>query len=314
MGLNVVFMGTPHFASYMLEGLISSNHRVVGVVTVADKPAGRGQQLRESAVKETAKKAVIPILQPSSLKDETFLDALQAFNADVFVVVAFRMLPQVVWKMPPLGTINLHASLLPDYRGAAPINWAIINGETKTGLTTFFINESIDCGAILKQHSMEISPGTTAGELHDKMLEPGLHLIIKTLNDIENKVAISMPQQSMDSIHEAPKLTKLNTRIDFNNSGKLITNLINGLNPYPSAYCLLHHKPSDRTVNFKLFSGVFIPDEQPLHVLSSNKDGILIPCKDGYICVQHLQPEAKRRMNYKEFLAGNDITQFELVN
>ncbi len=314
MGLNVVFMGTPHFASYMLEGLISSNHRVVGVVTVADKPAGRGQQLRESAVKETAKKAVIPILQPSSLKDETFLDALQAFNADVFVVVAFRMLPQVVWKMPPLGTINLHASLLPDYRGAAPINWAIINGETKTGLTTFFINESIDCGAILKQHSMEILPGTTAGELHDKMLEPGLHLIIKTLNDIENKVAISMPQQSMDSIHEAPKLTKLNTRIDFNNSGKLITNLINGLNPYPSAYCLLHHKPSDRTVNFKLFSGVFIPDEQPLHVLSSNKDGILIPCIDGYICVQHLQPEGKRRMNYKEFLAGNDITQFELVN
>ena len=140
MGLNVVFMGTPTFASYMLEGLISSNHRVVGVVTVADKPAGRGQQLRESAVKETGKKAGIPILQPSSLKDEVFLAELKAFEADVFVVVAFRMLPEVVWKMPAKGTINLHASLLPNYRGAAPINWAIINGESQTGLTTFFIN------------------------------------------------------------------------------------------------------------------------------------------------------------------------------
>ena len=314
MGLNVVFMGTPHFASYMLEGLISSNHRVVGVVTVADKPAGRGQLLRESAVKETAKKAAIPILQPSSLKDETFLTALQAFNADVFVVVAFRMLPEVVWKMPARGTINLHASLLPDYRGAAPINWAIINGETQTGLTTFFINEAIDCGAILKQHTMEILPGTTAGELHDKMLEPGLHLINETLNDIENKVATSVPQVPIDSIHEAPKLTKLNTRIDFNNSGIRISNLINGLNPYPSAYCLLRHKPSDRTVNFKLFSGVFVPDNQPLQVLSSNKEGILIPCLDGYFCVKTLQPEGKRRMNYKEFLAGNDISQFEVVD
>ena len=314
MGLKVVFMGTPAFASYMLEGLISSNHHVVGVVTVADKPAGRGQQLRESAVKETAKKAEIPILQPMSLKDESFLAALQAFDADVFVVVAFRMLPEVVWKMPARGTINLHASLLPDYRGAAPINWAIINGETQTGLTTFFINEAIDCGAILKQHTMEILPGTTAGELHDNMLEPGAHLINETLNDIENNVAKSVPQVLIDSIQEAPKLTKLNTRIGFNNSGSHIEHFVNGLNPYPSAYCLLCHKPSQRTVNFKIFSGVFVPEEHPLQVLSSNKDGILFPCLDGYFCVQTLQPEGKRSMNYKEFLAGNDISQFELID
>jgi methionyl-tRNA formyltransferase len=314
MGLKVVFMGTPAFASYMLEGLISSNHRVVGVVTVADKPAGRGQQLRESAVKETAKKAEIPILQPISLKDESFLAALQAFDADVFVVVAFRMLPEAVWKMPSRGTINLHASLLPNYRGAAPINWAIINGESQTGITTFFINEAIDCGAILKQHTMEILPGTTAGELHDQMLDPGVNLILETLHAIENNLAESNPQSATDSIKEAPKLTKLNTRVNFNATGLEITNLVNGLNPYPSAYCLLRHKPSQRMVNFKIFSGVYVPEEHPLQVLSSNKDGILFPCLDGYFCVQTLQPEGKRSMNYKEFLAGNDISQFELID
>jgi methionyl-tRNA formyltransferase len=314
MGLKVVFMGTPAFASYMLEGLISSNHHVVGVVTVADKPAGRGQQLRESAVKETAKKAEIPILQPMSLKDESFLAALQAFDADVFVVVAFRMLPEVVWKMPSKGTINLHASLLPNYRGAAPINWAIINGESQTGLTTFFINEAIDCGAILKQHTMEILPGTTAGELHDQMLDPGVNLILETLHAIENNLAESIPQSATDSTKEAPKLTKLNTRVNFNATGLEITNLVNGLNPYPSAYCLLRHKPSQRMVNFKIFSGVYVPEEHPLQVLSSNKDGILFPCLDGYFCVQTLQPEGKRSMNYKEFLAGNDISQFELID
>jgi methionyl-tRNA formyltransferase len=298
----------------MLEGLISSNHRVVGVVTVADKPAGRGQQLKESAVKETAKKAEIPILQPMSLKDESFLAALQAFDADVFVVVAFRMLPEVVWKMPSRGTINLHASLLPNYRGAAPINWAIINGESQTGLTTFFINEAIDCGAILKQHAMEILPGTTAGELHDQMLDPGVNLILETLHAIENNLAESIPQSATDSTKEAPKLTKLNTRVNFNATGLEITNLVNGLNPYPSAYCLLRHKPSQRTVNFKIFSGVYVPEEHPLQVLSSNKDGILFPCLDGYFCVQTLQPEGKRSMNYKEFLAGNDISQFELID
>jgi len=312
MGLKIVFMGTPLFASHMLEGLISTTHKVVAVVTVADKPAGRGQQLRESAVKETAKKAGIPILQPSSLKDEVFLADLKAFEADVFVVVAFRMLPEVVWKMPAKGTINLHASLLPNYRGAAPINWAIINGEAQTGLTTFFINEAIDCGAILKQHRIDILPGTTAGELHDQMLDPGADLILETLHAIENNLAESIPQSATDSIKEAPKLTKLNTRVNFNATGLEITNLVNGLNPYPSAYCLLRHIPTQRIVNFKLFKGVFVADEHPTEGLSSSKDGILIPCKDGYFCVQMLQAEGKRSMNHKEFLAGNDINQFEV--
>lgn len=312
MGLKIVFMGTPGFASHMLEGIISSAHEVVAVVTVADKPAGRGQQLRESAVKETAKKAGIPILQPSSLKDDVFLSELKAFGADVFVVVAFRMLPEVVWKMPEKGTINLHASLLPNYRGAAPINWAIINGESRTGLTTFFINESIDCGAILKQHHMDILPGTTAGELHDQMLNPGAKLILETLHAIENNLAVSVPQSALDSIKEAPKLTKLNTRVNFNAKGLEITNLINGLNPYPGAYCLMRHIPTQRIINFKLFKGVFLSDKQPTVGLTSTKDGILIPCKDGYFCLQQLQAEGKRSMNHKEFLAGNDITQYEV--
>ena len=312
MGLKIVFMGTPLFASHMLEGLISTSHKVVAVVTVADKPAGRGQQLRESAVKETAKKAGIPILQPSSLKDEVFLAELKAFEADVFVVVAFRMLPEVVWKMPAKGTINLHASLLPNYRGAAPINWAIINGESQTGLTTFFINEAIDCGAILKQHRIDILPGTTAGELHDQMLDPGADLILETLHAIENNLDESIPQSATDSVKEAPKLTKLNTRVNFNATGIEITNLVNGLNPYPSAYCLLRHIPTQRIMNFKLFKGVFIAEERPTVGLTSTKDGILIPCKDGYFCVQLLQAEGKRSMNHKEFLAGNDITQFEV--
>jgi methionyl-tRNA formyltransferase len=312
MGLKIVFMGTPLFASHMLEGLISTTHKVVAVVTVADKPAGRGQQLRESAVKETAKKASIPILQPSSLKDEAFLADLKAFDADVFVVVAFRMLPEVVWKMPAKGTINLHASLLPNYRGAAPINWAIINGESQTGLTTFFINEAIDCGAILKQHRIDILPGTTAGELHDQMLDPGSDLILETLHAIDKDLAESIPQSATDSVKEAPKLTKLNTRVNFNATGIEITNLVNGLNPYPSAYCLLRHIPTQRIMNFKLFKGVFIAEEHPAVGLTSTKDGILIPCKDGYFCVQLLQAEGKRSMNHKEFLAGNDITQFEV--
>ena len=214
--------------------------------------------------------------------------------------------------MPAKGTINLHASLLPNYRGAAPINWAIINGESRTGLTTFFINEAIDCGAILKQHHMDILPGTTAGELHDQMLDPGAALILDTLNAIENNLAESIPQSATDSIKEAPKLTKLNTRVNFKATGLEITNLVNGLNPYPSAYCLLRHTPTQRIVNFKLFKGIFLADEHPTEGLSSTKDGILIPCKDGYFCLQMLQAEGKRSMNHKEFLAGNDITQFEV--
>jgi methionyl-tRNA formyltransferase len=312
MGLRIVFMGTPEFASHMLDGLISSNHTVVGVVTVADKPAGRGQQLRSSAVKMRASEAGIPILQPISLKDEVFLSELRAFNADVFVVVAFRMLPALVWQMPSKGTINLHASLLPAYRGAAPINWAIINGETRTGLTTFFINEAIDCGAILNQCFIEITPGLTAGALHDRMLDPGVHLIKETLEAIEFNRTQSIPQASSGSENEAPKLTKLNTRIDFSLTGIEITNFVNGLNPYPSAYCILKHIPTQRLMNFKIFGGMFIADEHPREGLSSGKDGLLFPCKDGYFCVQTLQMEGKRGMSHKEFLAGNDIRQFEV--
>ena len=309
----IIFFGTPDFAVTSLEA-ICSKYNVEYVVSTPDRKSGRGQKLKESTVKKCALKNNIKILQPSSLTDEKFIAQIEDLKPDLIIVVAFRKLAQEIFTIPKYGTINLHASLLPNYRGAAPINWAIINGESQTGLTTFFINEAIDCGAILKQHTMEILPGTTAGELHDNMLEPGAHLINETLNDIENNVAKSVPQVLIDSIQEAPKLTKLNTRIGFNNSGSHIEHFVNGLNPYPSAYCLLCHKPSQRTVNFKIFSGVFVPEEHPLQVLSSNKDGILFPCLDGYFCVQTLQPEGKRSMNYKEFLAGNDISQFELID
>ena len=222
MGLKIVFIGTPGFARHMLESLVASSHSVVGVVTVADKPAGRGQQLRESEVKQFAKEKQLTILQPISLKDPAFLTDLRRLNADVFVVVAFRMLPEVVWKMPRLGTLNLHASLLPNYRGAAPINWAIINGEKRSGLTTFFINEEIDCGAIIKQCTIAIQPDWTAGILHDAMLVPGAQLLIETLSSIEKNEVIPMPQPNSEALNSAPKLTKLNTKIEFDRPGNEI--------------------------------------------------------------------------------------------
>ena len=311
MGLKIVFMGTPGFARHMLESLVASSHSVVGVVTVADKPAGRGQQLRESEVKQFAKEKQLTILQPISLKDPAFLTDLRTLNADVFVVVAFRMLPEVVWKMPRLGTLNLHASLLPNYRGAAPINWAIINGEKRSGLTTFFINEEIDCGAIIKQCTLEIHEGWTAGILHDAMLAPGAKLLIETLSSIEKNEVIPMPQTTTESSNTAPKLTKFNTKIEFNRPGNEIVQHILGLSPYPSAYCLLIHQPTQKTLNLKILDAHFIEGKSSNTPFQS-KEGLFFPCKDGLINITRLQLEGKRAMSYKEFIAGNDIVQYAL--
>jgi len=314
MGLNVVFMGTPLFAKHMLEGLYSSEHRVLAVVTVADKPAGRGQKIQESEVKRLALEKNTPLLQPQSLKDPQFLSELSAFRADLFVVVAFRMLPEIVWKMPPKGTINLHASLLPNYRGAAPIHWAIINGEKKTGLTTFFINERIDCGSVLLQKELAIENHWTTGMLHDAMLAPGSQLILDTLNAIEHGTAMAQPQEVVDVLTEAPKLTKENTFMDFSRSGEELERMVRGLNPFPTAYCYLEDIKNQQNLLCKIFESKYLKGVSALsEPLSATKDGINFPCQDGYLCVQKLQLEGKKALDFKAFLAGNDPRNYRLV-
>jgi methionyl-tRNA formyltransferase len=310
--LRIVFMGTPEFAVSILDAIVKSNHDVVGVVTVADKPAGRGQQLRESAVKIFAIDHDLPILQPEKLKDEQFLSDLKAFNADIFVVVAFRMLPEVVWAMPPKGTFNLHASLLPKYRGAAPINWAILNGETETGVTTFFINQIIDTGSILAQEKIAILENMTAGELHDKLMNLGAKLTVETLDKIATNEIQAIPQDEelAKILPHAPKIFKPDCEIRWNQNASAIHNKIRGLSPYPAAWCTLFK--NGEKITFKLYSSKVTNEVSDSKSLKKGADGILFPCNDFYISISELQPEGKRRMNFKEFLAGNDLNAFRL--
>lgn len=312
--LRVVFMGTPEFAVTILDAIVQSEHEVVGVVTVADKPAGRGQQLRESAVKIYSKNKGFPILQPEKLKDESFHNDLRDLNADIFVVVAFRMLPEIVWAMPTKGTINLHASLLPKYRGAAPINWAIINGEKETGVTTFFINQVIDTGSVLEQEKVAISENMNAGELHDTLMHLGAELTVKTLNDIANNSVHSIPQDEnlAKELPHAPKIFKQDCKIDWNESAQAIHNKIRGLSPYPAAWCMLKNEKKNENISFKLFTSKFVEEIPTSYSLVKHPDGILFPCKDEFVCISELQPEGKRRMNFKEFLAGNSLEDLKI--
>lgn len=307
-------MGTPDFAVTILDAIVQSDHEVVGVVTVADKPAGRGQQLRESAVKIYSKDKGFPILQPEKLKDESFHADLRALNADIFVVVAFRMLPEIIWAMPPKGTINLHASLLPKYRGAAPINWAIINGEKETGVTTFFINQVIDTGSVLEQKKIAISENMNAGELHDSLMSLGAKLTVKTLNDIINNTIQAIPQDEnlAKELPHAPKIFKQDCKIDWNESAQAIHNKIRGLSPYPAAWCNLKNDKKNEVISFKLFTSKFIDEIPSTDALVKHSDGILFPCKDRFVCISELQPEGKRRMNFKEFLAGNSLEDLRI--
>jgi methionyl-tRNA formyltransferase len=311
--LRIVFMGTPEFAVSILDAIVKSNHDVVGVVTVADKPAGRGQQLRESAVKIFAIDHDLPILQPEKLRDEQFLSDLKAFNADIFVVVAFRMLPEIVWAMPPKGTFNLHASLLPKYRGAAPINWAIMNGETETGVTTFFINQIIDTGSILAQEKISITENMTAGELHDQLMNLGAKLTVETLDKIESNSIQAIPQDEelAKNLPHAPKIFKADCEIQWNQDATIIHNKIRGLSPYPAAWCSL--MKNGEKVTFKLFSSKATTEVSDSKSLKKGADGILFPCNDFYISISELQPEGKRRMNFKEFLAGNDLSSYSIT-
>jgi methionyl-tRNA formyltransferase len=308
--LRIVFMGTPEFAVGILAALVQSKHEVVGVVTVADKPAGRGQQIQQSAVKQYAISQGLPVLQPDKLREESFLTELASLNADLFVVVAFRMLPDVVWKMPPKGTINLHASLLPKYRGAAPINWAIMNGEKETGVSTFFINENIDTGAIIAQRSMPLTDDINAGELHDQLKSIGAKLTVETADQIGlGSVATVLQDPSDQNIPFAPKIFKADCEIDWNQSAVLNHNRIRGLSPYPAAWCKLWSIKKSVWIMFKLFDSSIISlgDSARNDGPFSCPEGIVFPSGNGFVILKEIQAEGKKRMDYKSFLAGNDV-------
>ena len=308
--LRIVFMGTPEFAVGILDALVQSKHEVVGVVTVADKPAGRGQQIQQSAVKQFAVSHELPVLQPEKLRDETFLTDLASLNADLFVVVAFRMLPDVVWNMPAFGTINLHASLLPKYRGAAPINWAIMNGELETGVSTFFINENIDTGAIIAQKSISLTKDIHAGELHDQLKSMGAALTVETADQICSGHVSTIEQDPSDTnLPFAPKIFKADCEIDWNQSAELNHNRIRGLSPYPAAWCKLWSVKKSNWITFKLFGSSIVNIDQLKRKDGpfSTPDGIIFPCRTGFILLKEIQAEGKKRMDYKSFLAGNDL-------
>lgn len=297
-------MGTPEFAVGILDTIIKNNYEVVGVITAADKPAGRGQKIKYSAVKEYALANNLNLLQPTNLKDESFLAELKSLNANLQVVVAFRMLPEVVWKMPALGTFNLHASLLPNYRGAAPINWAIINGETKTGVTTFFIDDKIDTGAMILSKETPISSTESAGELHDRLILIGSETVVETLDLIAKGNVVTTIQTDSSEIKTAYKLNKDNCKIDFSKSGVEIYNLIRGLSPYPSAWCFF--KDGTEEWNVKIYEAKLIEESHDLEIgnIITNKKEIKIAVNNGFLEIISLQFPGKKRMKSFELLNG----------
>ncbi len=298
-------MGTPEFAVASLDILIQHQYDVVGVVTVPDKPAGRGQQVQQSAVKKYALEKGLNILQPEKLKDEQFVNELRKLNADIQFVVAFRMLPEVVWNMPPLGTYNLHGSLLPKYRGAAPINWAIINGETESGVTTFKLKHDIDTGNVLFQDKVKISPTTTAGELHDDLMMVGANLILKSVKQIESGDYELKPQADTEAIH-APKIFKETCLVNWNHSVESIYNLIRGLSPYPASFTTYIDK-NNLSIPIKLFTVEKECCQHQFHIgaiESDSKTFLKVACSNGFIHIKELQMAGKKRMSIEEFLRG----------
>ncbi|MEP7229405.1 MAG: methionyl-tRNA formyltransferase [Ginsengibacter sp.] len=304
--LRIIFMGTPDFAVPSLKILLDNGYDIVAVVTAPDKPAGRGMKISESDIKKFAAAQNLRILQPEKLKNPEFVDELRSLNADLQIVVAFRMLPEIVWSMPPMGTINLHGSLLPQYRGAAPINWAIINGEKETGVTTFKLKHEIDTGDILLQKKIDIGETETAGELYDRMKEIGAELLLQTINNItENKIQ-EVPQTQAGTgenvnLHHAPKISVETCEIKWGENTNDIYNLIRGLSPYPAAFTFLKGK------KLKIFSVVkerVAITNLPGEIESDNKSFLKFACKDGYISIRELQLEGKKRMNVEDFLRG----------
>lgn len=302
--LRIVFMGTPEFAVGILDTIIKNNYTVVGVITAADKPAGRGQKLKYSAVKEYALANNLRLLQPTNLKEESFLAELKSLNANLNIVVAFRMLPKVVWEMPELGTFNLHASLLPNYRGAAPINWAIINGETRTGVTTFFIDDKIDTGAMIMSSEIEIDANENAGHLHDRLMHLGSETVISTLQLIEKGNVTTTIQKDPSDIKSAFKLNKENCKIDWTKSASEINNLIRGLSPYPAAWCIFSDKNEEW--NVKIYDAKIVLEDHGLDtgIMVCTKKEMKIAVENGFIQVLSLQFPGKKKMTTPEFLNG----------
>lgn len=302
--LRIVFMGTPDFAVANLKSLVEQNYNIVGVITAPDKPAGRGQKLNESAVKQYALSQNLNVLQPTNLKNEDFLKELKQLNANLQIVVAFRMLPKVVWQMPEYGTFNLHASLLPNYRGAAPINWAIINGETITGVSTFFIDEKIDTGDMILQESINILPEENAGSLHDKLMLLGSDLILKTVNLIEKGPVTTIPQKDSADIKTAYKLDRENCKINWNDSLVNIYNLIRGLSPYPAAWCTLKNGNDSFDVKIYKAEKEQINHKHAIGTIISTKKELKVAVSNGYIVIEELKLPGKRTMDIKSLLNG----------
>lgn len=311
--IRIVFMGTPEFAVATLKALVENNYNVAGVITNPDKPAGRGQKIQQSAVKRYALEKKLTLLQPAKLKNPDFLKQLKELKADLQIVVAFRILPEVVWSMPSLGTFNLHASLLPNYRGAAPVNWTIINGEKETGVTTFFIEQNIDTGKIIFQEKVPIDDVETAGELHDKLMNTGAKLVLKTVSAIEKNDYSQICQSTLiekDTILKtAPKIFKEDCKISWKNDILCIYNLIRGLNPYPAAWTELI-SPSNKEILLKIFKAEIINEKHSLpvgNIISDNKTYLNIAVNKGFISLKEVQLEGKKRLKIGNFLMGFDV-------
>ncbi len=314
----ILYMGTPDFAVAPLKLLYESGFNIVGVVTAPDKPAGRGMQILSSSVKKYSEINNLPIYQPVSLKDPQFVTSIQNINPDIIVVVAFRMLPKVIWSIPRLGTFNLHASLLPKYRGAAPINWAIINGETQTGVTTFMIDEEIDTGSIMFSEKCPIEPIDNFGTLHDKLMKSGSELVLKTVQALStgdvNLTLQSSVEATMGDVPAAPKLNKENTKIDWSKSSEQISNQVRGLSPYPTAHTLLVNKLTKENIPVKIFEAISENESNESiegTIFSDYKKYLKVQCHSGLLSIQSLQLSGKKRLTTKEFLAGfRDLDNF----
>lgn len=319
--LRIIFMGTPDFAVESLKILVENNFNIVGVITSPDKPSGRGQKINISAVKKYALENELHILQPTNLKSVDFISELSDLKPDLQIVVAFRMLPKSVWALPPLGTFNLHASLLPNYRGAAPINWAIINGEETSGITTFLLDEKIDTGKIIHQKEIKIDYNDSAGTYHDKLMFEGAKLVLKTVESISNQNFESISQDEISDgklVKHAPKIFKEDCKIDWKKEGQRIYNFIRGLSPYPAAWTIISSSDSAKEISLKIFEANF---QQEAHqftigmIDSNNKNFIRVAVQDGFINLISIQLAGKKKANIKEFLNGfNSITSYKCFN
>jgi len=309
--IRIVFMGTPEFAVESLKALVENGYNVVGVITAPDKPAGRGRQLSESAVKKYAVENNLHVLQPEKLKNPEFIIELESLKADLQIVVAFRMLPELVWSMPPLGTFNLHASLLPQYRGAAPLNWAVINGETETGVTTFLLSHEIDTGLIIFQEKVIINENDTVGDLHDRMMDIGANLVLKTVNALAEGGVQPIDQTTLievqDRVMHAPKIFKEDCRIDWTRDTESVRNLIRGLSPYPTAWTELVHPEKSEILTAKIYAANCDNDSLPAApgtILTDGKKYLKIACPNGWLSITDIQLSGKKRMKTDELLRG----------